>query len=1625
MYMGLCLKWLEVALTGIEPAERGPAEEFLEAAGEDKYVEMIEDLHKKYPPKIRDDLVISGISKSMQFDILDEFQRDMEKRVGRSIPLNPSDATRDDIRHSKEVVAALARGETAIIERGKARGAEEIKTTPQVPLEPVSLPTEKPKPETEPEKVQKRIEELKKKQEARKEKETKAEIRKPEEKEEAETEPYEDLPELMRDEIKKRMEETKRQRAMGKGQAGETQVKYGTEIKKKIIESDETAEPAGHYSFRLKVGKEWTFNCKGREIIFTDESGEFESIYNNYEYYKKMLSKAKREGAKDLTIRHLEDQLKESKRQYLEYLSRMDMDMDMDRFGHVKEEGGKYPESPEGIDDDTAPQEDIKSWAIWAVVVDYVKKHGVKKWIDTEYAAHLEGTTAEELKLLRKIIEDTDDLTVSERIKIQEKIEQRLIPPMRDKQTSKMSYAELHFLINTEQDTDELKRLHSRVDMLGITDFDKELLKEEIVQRIQNILQAEESNKPGAGARFAEATVGYVSEPGSKSTSSRMHILEVSGTESRYSAKTQEWLKTPVSISIEQDQYAKYLIYMKGKGKEASASYHTKTYTNMYVLRYQGAFGYTIQFGFTDDKNNEIKVMLDPAPGNVINGIIFENQRKIAEFDVDNTSFMRAEQFARENNVIKEGHSEYELSDEEYTKAKKLSFDELINHNICPECMHRMVAGKCLLHGTRDQILRYSKYTIRVKEDSFAEGTVGGKHIVKKAYSKTLGSTEYYIDLTENARANIREEEFARAYIKEDTKNKTIEMVTIYVPKDYQRSGIGTELISEILKDADAKCMKVKVEPAGETDSPDYLKLRNYYAQFGFSIDKELSQEPDIMIMSRKPNCSIIDVSKIKEPAELFLGEQKRLDNFDERKAEQPAKRTEQIPLDLAREERLKQFPTVEAFRKAKTDYANFLSSDFHLKSHKDKAEQYKPGTIQYNKHMAVYNARLEEIVNLRKEAEAGKTLLELKLEEAERQSREYDAEIEAHQQKLAVLRNESYESLLAKAKSFNEIWGDESKSWKDRYKGKDEVKDIISVMKERNIDIIPILNEQLHELQRGKYKTKESPTQYELSDEEPNLQRIYDQELSIVETNLINVGYDLRPDGRGHMVLPNGKGVSPTNHRGIVNHWEVIVDAGYLPSSNIFKLQHSPDMIVAGAINKGWRRWSGEASYEIRDLSQSNAEFINKRLKRYYDNGGMLEANIDVWSEGKYHHFNKSIWDKSNHDILQVIKKITPRSYQPAKAMELKLIENEYMIRDPATIGDPDTWISSKGSAFQDNIRDSHHRQVYGTLRVYDLKTQQVIGYIDYSIFERKIYIDGIEVEQSHRRKGYATALVLKLKKLNPDMPIKWGMMTEEGCALKNAVEKDSAHTHTHNPEGVKVYYEGVLESGVEASYNIADIKGIKHAALSGTKSIWIVSKGREGLILASKYGKDWWEKAGQDDIERITVYEPRTGAGYNAECPKRFTESDAMRIGAVLNIDFSIIPLDQFIEGLNVELEHADVTGADELTTGKIALAHLQERCDYYQLLRKVEQSPVPGSCQTKCIDASSMERRPEDNLSASENCADWDFGTFESLMQGVEDDMYELQRMLDCVDESQKLTKAEKQTLTELIEKKRDGG
>lgn len=75
--------------------------------------------------------------------------------------------------------------------------------------------------------------------------------------------------------------------------------------------------------------------------------------------------------------------------------------------------------------------------------------------------------------------------------------------------------------------------------------------------------------------------------------------------------------------------------------------------------------------------------------------------------------------------------------------------------------------------------------------------------------------------------------------------------------------------------------------------------------------------------------------------------------------------------------------------------------------------------------------------------------------------------------------------------------------------------------------------------------------------------------------------------------------------------------------------------------------------------------------------------------------------------------------------------------------------------------------------------------------------------------------------------------------------------------------------------------------------------------------------------------------------------TLKKAKQIGDEIGVDWEIVDLGQFIQGVKEEMEHGSEYGAatkvhddDYVTSGRIAYAHLIERPDYYTALEIMEQ-------------------------------------------------------------------------------------
>lgn len=68
------------------------------------------------------------------------------------------------------------------------------------------------------------------------------------------------------------------------------------------------------------------------------------------------------------------------------------------------------------------------------------------------------------------------------------------------------------------------------------------------------------------------------------------------------------------------------------------------------------------------------------------------------------------------------------------------------------------------------------------------------------------------------------------------------------------------------------------------------------------------------------------------------------------------------------------------------------------------------------------------------------------------------------------------------------------------------------------------------------------------------------------------------------------------------------------------------------------------------------------------------------------------------------------------------------------------------------------------------------------------------------------------------------------------------------------------------------------------------------------------------------------------------KYTINDALYAASILNINFDKFTPEEFLDGINIELEHGkinqetNVTNNDLIMTAKIALAHLNELPNYY---------------------------------------------------------------------------------------------
>lgn len=79
--------------------------------------------------------------------------------------------------------------------------------------------------------------------------------------------------------------------------------------------------------------------------------------------------------------------------------------------------------------------------------------------------------------------------------------------------------------------------------------------------------------------------------------------------------------------------------------------------------------------------------------------------------------------------------------------------------------------------------------------------------------------------------------------------------------------------------------------------------------------------------------------------------------------------------------------------------------------------------------------------------------------------------------------------------------------------------------------------------------------------------------------------------------------------------------------------------------------------------------------------------------------------------------------------------------------------------------------------------------------------------------------------------------------------------------------------------------------------------------------------------------------------EATKQISPEQGQKLFVALGLDKTQVSPEQFVMGLNVEMEHADVIEGSLKKLALLVLAHLKEVPDYYTKLQAVEQPDSPS--------------------------------------------------------------------------------
>lgn len=121
---------------------------------------------------------------------------------------------------------------------------------------------------------------------------------------------------------------------------------------------------------------------------------------------------------------------------------------------------------------------------------------------------------------------------------------------------------------------------------------------------------------------------------------------------------------------------------------------------------------------------------------------------------------------------------------------------------------------------------------------------------------------------------------------------------------------------------------------------------------------------------------------------------------------------------------------------------------------------------------------------------------------------------------------------------------------------------------------------------------------------------------------------------------------------------------------------------------------------------------------------------------------------------------------------------------------------------SFEESSYNYHHGQVDILLKAFFNNNQ--VGYLDYSLFEGKPYINMIKVHEDYRKMGVGEKLIMRLADVYGYKNIEWGYKTAGGLALQQKIDRIYGYNRVSEEDKSKHLPKEFLNKFKDVSPNV-----------------------------------------------------------------------------------------------------------------------------------------------------------------------------------------------------------------------------